>query len=168
MANVLPDNAPATALDVSAKLNAVQRPDAEALRLMLLLEVTGKGVYEDLAGEAGDPRVAALLRANAREEMAHAHRLRKALKILSGVDYEVPSTAENPYRYPQDGVAVTADLLRSMAASERGGESLYKLWADHAPSPEIAKLFLQNAAEEGAHGARLEEAADVMAASGAA
>jgi predicted methyltransferase MtxX (methanogen marker protein 4) len=159
---LLPPGAPNTVEEVSARIYSTTCPGIDDLRLMALLEASGKGAYEDLALAASNSRVADLLRQNGREELAHAHRVRKALKILTGVDYDVPPLERNPYYKRREGVKLTPELLRTMAASELNGEALYRTWAAKIGNAEAAALFSRNGVEERVHGARLEEAAALM------
>lgn len=159
MDDLLPTGAPTAAKEASARIYACVYPDVDVLRMMMLLEASGRSAYEDLAREARDEAVAKLLRANAREEMAHAHRIRLALKILTGTDFRIPTEAKNPYVVSRRGTELTQDLLGAMAASERNGDALYRTWAANARDPEVAALFTQNGIEEAGHSARLEEAA---------
>lgn len=162
MSTYLPSGAPPTAREASALIYATERPDAGVMRLMMCLEASGRSAYEDLADGAPCAEVAVLFRANAREELAHAHRLRKALKLVTGVDFPVPADADNPYVESRRGTAITPDVLLAMAASERNGEALYFRWADNAGHDEVARLFRLNGAEEAGHSARLERAAGVL------
>jgi rubrerythrin len=163
MSELLPLNAPKTVKEASALIYSTGEPDIEVLRLMVLLEASGLGAYEDLALSTQNPDVAGLLRQNGREELAHAHRVKKAIYILVGIDYEIPPLEMNPYYERRTEVALTADMLRTIAQSERRGEALYQTWAASTESAEVADLFMLNGVEERGHSARLEKAAELLA-----
>lgn len=162
MSNVLPVDAPQTVGGATARIYSATHPHVDILRMMMLLEASGKGAYEDLARAAKNPVVAHFLNCNAREELAHAFRVGKAIKVITGVEYEIPGLEQNPYYVRRDVDALTAELLRSMAKSELGGAALYECWAGNTVNPVAAGLFRQNSAEERGHCARLERAANIL------
>ena len=100
---------------------------------------------------------------NGREEMAHAHRVSKAIRAISGEDFPPPDAADNPYLVgPIPSTPVTAAGLKKTAEAEFGGDALYARWAAATENVEAAALFRQNGKEETDHGNRLLEAAALL------
>jgi hypothetical protein len=147
---------PESAGEAFKHINAVTAPTIDDLKLMVYLEASGQVGYGDLAASANEA-VAKLLNANGREEVAHAHRVAKAIRILYGEEFEVPSPADNPY-----AKSMTRNLnravLEGLVMAENNGKSLYDTWADNTANAEAAELFRQNGIEEAKHGARAAEA----------
>lgn len=158
----LPAGAPETSREAFAIINAVTAPTIDQLKMMVLLEASGLGAYGDLAAASGHEGVAALLNSNGREELAHAHRVKKAIEAITGEVYEIPSLEENPYYARAEGVAVTRAMLAGIAAAEFGGEKLYETWAENIGNDEAARLFRLNGREEAQHGARCQQAAELL------
>src|SRR5471032_768204 len=73
---------PASAGEAFRHINAVTAPTIDDLKLMVYLEASGEVGYGDLADGAPEA-VAKLLNANGREEVAHAHRVAKAIRLLT-------------------------------------------------------------------------------------
>lgn len=163
MNRYLPAGAPETSREAFAIINAVKAPTIEHLKMMVLLEASGKGAYGDLAAASGNVDVAALLNRNGQEELAHAHRVRKAILALSGEAYEIPELDQNPYYQKASGVTLTAAMLEKIAEAEFGGETLYADWAANTANEEAAALFRLNGKEEAEHGDRLLQAARLLA-----
>jgi rubrerythrin len=157
----LPASAPDTVGAAFAHINAVVSPTIDDLKLMVFLEASGLAAYEELARSAPNPAIADLLRANGREEMAHAHRVAKAIKQLSGEDFPPPTTAENPYVQPV-GRAVDRPLLEFLMAAESSGNDLYETWASHTADAVAQALFRQNGKEEIRHGQRAAQAITLL------
>ena len=134
--------------------------------MMVLLEAAGQEMYRVTAEGSQHAAVTVLLNHNGREEMAHAHRVAKAIKAISGEDFPPPEAADNPYL--QQGTppfaAITRESLTKLAQGEFGGEALYEGWAANTDNAEAARLFRLNGKEEAEHGKRLLEAADLLAA----
>ena len=161
----LPHGAPATLGEAFGLINATTHPDLTVLKVMVLVEAAGKRLYEDMADQVADPAIKALLCHNGREELAHAHRVAKAIGALTGSDYPVPGPEANPYlASPAPAKPVTVEMLAGIAAAEFGGEALYATWADNIGNAEAAALFRLNGAEESQHGERLQLAAALLAA----
>src|SRR4029453_6612375 len=123
-----------------------------------LLETAGEPLYFCLAEGVASEEARNLLRQNGREETAHAHRLKKAIEILTGEPYTIPTLDENPYGKPPAMGPVTPELLRGLIQAEFGGDKLYQTYAANEPNPEVAALLLQNGREETRHGQRVEQA----------
>lgn len=159
----LPDGAPATLGEAFAIINAATHPTLDVLQLMVLAEAAGKTLYEGMADQVALPAVQALLRHNGREELAHAHRVSRAIGKLTGSDYPVPAPEDNPYlAAPASSRPVTADMLAALAQTEFNGDALYENWARNCPNPDVAALLRQNGREETEHGQRLQQAAELM------
>ena len=123
-----------------------------------VLETAGEPLYFGLANGVASEEAGNLLRQNGREETAHAHRLKKAIEILTGEPYTIPTLDENPYGKPPAMGAVTAEMLEGLVQAEFGGDKLYQTYAANEPNPEVAALLLQNGREETRHGRRVEQA----------
>ena len=162
MNRFLPAGAPATSREAFAVVNAAVKPDTMVLKLMVLLEASGLGGYGDMAAACGQAEAAALLNRNGREELAHAHRVRQAIRALTGEEVEIPSLEDNPYYVPARDMTVTRAMLAKIAAAEFGGEKLYETWAAEIGNDEAAALFRLNGREEAEHGARVQQAAALL------
>ncbi|MGZ5939117.1 MAG: ferritin family protein, partial [Rhizomicrobium sp.] len=117
--------------------------------------------YGDLADSAPNEAVAKLLNANGREEVAHAHRVAKAIRAIYGEEFAVPAPAENPYA-KRSGRKLDRSILEGLVKAENFGKTLYDTWADNTANAEAANLFRQNGVEEAKHGARAQEAIGLM------
>lgn len=157
-----PSFLPASAGEAFKHINAVTSPTIDDLKLMVYLEASGEVGYGDLADSAPEA-VAKLLNANGREEVAHAHRVAKAIRILTGEDFAVPAPADNPYA-KKSGRKVDRAVLEGLVKAETNGKALYDLWADNTTNAEAAALFRQNGIEEAKHGARAQEAIGLLGA----
>ena len=160
MTQALPHGAPTTLGAAFAHISSIAAPTVDDLKVMVLVEAAGLALYEDMASGTDNPQVAALLRHNGREELAHAHRVAKAIRAISGADFAPPAPQDNPYlaeAFPKR--PLTAESLTGLAQGEFGGEALYERWAAAIGNDEAAALFRQNGKEEAEHGARLIEAA---------
>ena len=155
---------PSSTGDAFARLNAATKPSVEDLKVMVCLEAGGQGYYDQLAANAPNDEVRNLLSMNAREEMGHAERVRKAIKHLSGEDFPIPSPENNPLHGlgADSNTQVTKELLQQIAQLELDGDQLYGRWADNLDNEEAAKLLRQNGKEEVNHGERLEEAVRLL------
>jgi rubrerythrin len=161
----LPEGAPATLGAAFAHIYTVTKPTITDLKVMVLVEAAGLTLYAETAKGTDNQAVRDLLNHNGREEMAHAHRVSKAIRALSGEDFPPPDAADNPYLAgPIPSTPVTADGLAKTAAAEFGGDALYATWAEEIGNAEAADLFRQNGKEESDHGNRLLEAAALLAA----
>jgi rubrerythrin len=157
----LPANAPESPSAAFAHINAVASPSLDDLKLMVFLEASGQVSYADLARGAPNAEIRALLEANGREELAHAHRVVKVIKLLSGEDFPVPPADANPYARPMEA-KVDRAVLQMLVGAEDNGRKLYETWADNTAHAEAAALLRQNAVEEGRHGGRAQEALGLL------
>ena len=159
----VPEGCPTTLFEAFAYVAACERPSLDTLRVMVMAEAAGKALYEDMALGTGNSEVQELLRHNGREELAHAHRVAKAIHVLTGEVYPVPEPDENPYLVdPIPRSPISREALLKLAEGEFGGDYLYSKWADAIGNEEAAALFRQNGREETEHGARLQQAADLL------
>lgn len=161
----LPENIPPDVMSALGALNEKSRLTVDDLKLMVLLECSGGPFYDALADSVGDEESAALLRQNGKEEIAHAHRMKKAIEILSGEPYEIPSLAENPYGTPMVPSECSPDFLEMLRGIEFNGDATYNVWADNEPNEEVAQLMRQNGKEETRHGERVGQVLDKLRAS---
>ena len=153
----LPASAPETTGAAFAHINAVTAPTIDDLKLMVFLEASGLTAYEDMAAGAPNAAIGDLLRANGREEMAHAHRVSKVIKRLTGEDFPPPDAAENPYA-KASGRPVDRKILEYLVEAETNGKDLYETWALNTADAEAAALLRQNGKEEVRHAERAAEA----------
>ncbi|MBL6750530.1 MAG: ferritin-like domain-containing protein [Nevskia sp.] len=161
----LPPGAPATLNDAFGYITNLKTPTVEDMMVMVLVEAASKNLYEALADGVPDEQAKALLRANGREELGHAHRVARAIGKITGTDYPVPSAAENPYlAAPLPKYEVNKAMLAGLAEVEFNGDNLYGAWADHCGNADAAALFRENGREEIGHGKRLEQASALLAA----
>jgi rubrerythrin len=157
----LPASAPEKAGEAFAHINAVVSPTIDDLKLMVFLEASGLAAYSELARSAPNDEVRGLLEANGREELAHAHRVAKVIKILSGEDFPPPAPEDNRYVGPV-GRPLDRDLLNYLVAAEDNGHTLYQAWAENIGNAEAAELLRQNGKEELRHGERAKQAAQLL------
>ena len=163
MTNLIPEGAPTSIGEAFAHINAVTAPTIDDLKVMVLLEAAGLEMSRGMVPGTDNAQVAALLEHNGREELAHAHRVAKAIKAISGEDFPPPESAENPYLAgPIPSMPVTAEALRGLSQGEFAGEDLYERWASNINNAEAARLFRLNGGEERDHGDRLVRAAVLL------
>jgi rubrerythrin len=160
----LPAGAPDTMMEAFQYIAALDNPSVTDLKVMVMLEAAGLRLYRDLAAGTDHKDVHALLLHNGREELAHAHRVAKAIGKLTGTEYPVPEPEENPYLAgPQPAPKpVTVEILQALAQAEFNGENLYERWAANCENAQAAALFRLNGREEAEHGARLQQAAGLL------
>lgn len=153
----LPSDLPSDFGSAFGRLLGLTRLGVEDMKLMILLETAGEPLYFGLAEAVSSEEARTLLRQNGREETAHAHRLKKAIEILTGQPYTIPSLDENPYGKPPAMGPVTPEMLRGLVQAELGGDKLYQTYAANEPNAEVRELLLQNGREETRHGERVEK-----------
>lgn len=159
----LPADVPADFNAALSVLMGKQRLEVEDLKLMVLLETAGEPLYQKLASLAPEGEARELLLRNGREETAHAHRLKKAIEILTGEPYALPALQDNPYATPPPIPALTPEILAGIEAGEKDGDAGYQQYADHEQNPEVAELLRQNGREETRHGERVARVAALLA-----
>ena len=157
----LPKFMPQSAGEAFKHINAVTAPTIDDLKLMVYLEASGEVGYGDLADSAPNEAVARLLNANGREEVAHAHRVAKAIHAIYGEEFTVPAPADNPYA-KRSGRKVDRTVLEGLVKAEYSGKTLYDTWAENTANAQAAQLFRQNGVEEAKHGARAQEAIGLL------
>ena len=162
----IPEGAPATLMDAFAHMAQLDRPSVSDLKVMVMIEAAGLDLYRNMAEGTDREDVREILLHNGREELAHAHRVSKALGKITGTDYPVPAPEENPYLAgPQpEPKPLTADALHALAEAEFSGDELYERWAANCDNEEAAALFRLNGKEELQHGGRLTQAAELLGA----
>jgi rubrerythrin len=161
----IPTGSPQTLGAAFSHIYTIEKPTINDLKVMVLVEAAGLTLYEQTANGTEHQGVKDLLNHNGREEMAHAHRVSKAIKALTGEDFPPPAAADNPYLTGSiPSTTLTPEGLTKTAEAEFGGDALYARWADAIGNEEAAALFRQNGKEESDHGNRLLEAAALLAA----
>ncbi len=163
MTVALPAGAPQTLGEAFGYINTVTAPTIDDLKVMVLLEAAGLELYRSISAGSDNPAVVALLEHNGREEVAHSHRVAKAILAISGEPFPPPEDPDNPYlNGPMLEFPLTAEGLRGLAQAEVAGEQLYECWAANCDNAEAARLFRLNGKEEAEHGGRLLEAAALL------
>jgi rubrerythrin len=157
----LPASAPEGAGEAFARINAVTAPSIDDLKMMVYLEASGQSAYAELAQTASHPEIRKLLEANGREELAHAHRVAKVIKLLSGETFAVPAAGDNRYAKPS-GRSADRAMLETLVAAETNGRQLYDIWAENTDHAEAAELLRQNGLEETKHGDRAQKALSLL------
>ena len=146
-----------------AQLLRVKIPGIDDFKQLALLEAAGELFYEGLAAQAPNESVRSLLARNGQEEMGHAHRLRKVVKLLYGEDFRLPARADNPFcAAPVPQMSITRETLTAIAQGEAEGETFYEGWAGAVANAEAAKLLRLNGKEEARHGTRITEAIGLL------
>lgn len=159
----IPAGAPATINEAFGYIAGLDKPGIDDLKVMVLLEAAGLELYRNMAAGTDHAGVIELLDHNGREELAHGHRVAKAIRAISGEDYLPPAAADNPYLATRLPTApLTVEGLRGLARAEVAGEQLYEKWAANIGNEEAARLFRQNGKEEAEHGDRLMKAAALL------
>jgi rubrerythrin len=158
----LPAHLPQTVDGASAHIYTVTRPSADDLKLMVCLEAAGQGFYGAFAEAAANDEVRAIFHKNGQEEMGHAHRVSRALKLLYDEEFEVPQPADNPYyAWPKD-IVLSKEMIDGIAQQELAGDALYELWATNLGHEEAGRLLRLNGREERGHGERMQRAAALL------
>jgi rubrerythrin len=155
---MLPDTMPKTSEEAFAYIGTIDTPSVDDLKLMICLEASGQSFYRALAAGAPSREIGDLLAANGREEMAHARRLQKAVRLLTGETFAIPTPEANPFDTAPARLPLDAALLDTMAQGEFGGEAMYEGWAARIGNAEVAKLLRRNGREERRHGERAQRA----------
>jgi rubrerythrin len=159
----IPAGSPQTLGEAFGHIYTIEKPTIDDLKVMVLVEAAGLTLYEATAKGTDHQGVKDLLRYNGREEMAHAHRVSKAILAISGEDFPPPAAADNPYLTgPLPSTPLTPEGLAKTAEAEFGGDALYARWADAIGNEVAAALFRQNGKEESDHGNRLLQAAELL------
>ncbi len=146
-----------------AKLTEKKSLSKDDFKTLALLEAAGQMFYDAMADAAPNETVKKLLARNGQEEMAHAHRLKRVIKVLYDEDFEIPANASNPFcQAPMAAMVINKQSLAVIAEGEAAGEGFYDGWASHVGNDEAAKLLRLNGKEEGRHGERAKEAISLL------
>jgi rubrerythrin len=160
--SLLPAHLPQTVDGASAYVYGVTTPTSDDLKLMICLEAAGQGFYAAFAEAAPNEEVRAVMAKNGQEELGHAHRVARALKLVYGEDFAVPEPGDNPYYARPHGVTLSVEMLNSIAAGELAGDALYEVWATNLDHEEAGRLLRLNGKEEKGHGERMQRAAGLL------
>jgi rubrerythrin len=153
-----------SAADAFNELLTVKKPNVEHLKTLALLEAAGGAFYDWYLVGAPNEDVRKLLARNGQEEIGHAHRLKRVIKLLHGEDFELPPLAQNPYaKVPDEKAVVDKASLEGLAKGEFVGDDFYEGWAKEIGNDEAARLFRLNGKEEARHGERASQAAALLA-----
>jgi len=139
-----------------AELGRLARLDVDAMRFAFRIERSGEDFYNQLADRIGNARAAELLRKNGREERGHAERLRRAIGIKLGHDFEPEASDLAPFAIHLPS-AIPPQLLPGIVQGELDGDAGYQRWADAESDPEVQRLLRLNGREETMHGERVRE-----------
>lgn len=145
----------------NAALGRVEVLDVPAMELLITVERTGRVFYEQLAERIGNDEAAELLRRNGREEVGHANRIRRAIAVKQGAEYEPSAEVLEPLPVPLPD-HVDLDVLPLIVQGELDGNLGYQRWADREADPEVAAILRQNGAEETLHGERVERVIAIL------
>jgi len=102
------------------------------------------------------------LLANGREELAHAHRVSKAIEILTGKPFPIPAIDQNPIYTGITPMPITKAAFAGLVKAEISGGNLYDGVASSFDNPEVVALFKQNGQEEIGHGRRIQQAIEFL------
>ena len=149
-----PTGYPASANDAFALLRSKSRLNIDDLKVLAMIEQSGKDYYLALAKVANQPEARALLEKNAHEELGHAHRMLNAIRLLGG-SFSLPGPEENPYALPTMFDELDPVFLAELIRGEEGGDANYQKWANNEPNHDVAHLLRLNGSEEIGHGQRV-------------
>jgi len=144
-----------------AALAAKDALEVDDLRLMFRLERAGEEFYRQLADGCDHVEAADLFRKNGREERGHAERLRRAIGLKLGVDYQPDDDDLRPLVVSVPN-PLPLEMLPHIVAGEINGDAGYQRWADAEPNPDVQRLLRQNGREESAHGERVRQAMGLL------
>ncbi len=160
----LPANAPKTTREAFAYIgNLGNGATVDDLKILALVEAVGLKLYEDIASRTEHPEIKKLLLANGREELGHAHRVSKAIEILSGKPFPIPEIEDNPVFTGISSMPVTKAAFGGLIKAENSGGNLYDNIASGFDNPEVIALLKQNGKEEVQHGQRMQQAMELLA-----
>ena len=158
----LPAELPKDFAAAITQLGAAERVGVEEMKLLVLLEMAGEPLYAKLAELVSDEEARLLLLKNGREETAHAHRVKKAIEILTGEEFEIPPREANPYASAPPLTEISPELLEGVVEGERRGGLDYARMADDESNAEVAELLRQNGREEIQHGERVAQVIEIL------
>lgn len=161
--STIPTGYPQDQIEAITLLTNLDKPSVDDMKIMALIEAAGETFYAAAAAAVDNEEAKALLMRNGQEERGHAHRLLKAIKLLSGEEWKLPADEDNPYVQPMDLTGmIDASLLTAIQQGESNGDLSYQAWAEKMEHPEVARIFIQNGAEETRHGERVAEVAKLL------
>ena len=141
----------------NAGLAGIESLDIDALRLLYRLECSGEDFYNAVADRIEHDEAADLLRRNGREEIGHAERVRRAIGLKLGTDYQPAGDDLVRFAVPLPD-RISPRLLPAVVQGELDGNASYERWAGNETDPAVARLLRQNGREEIQHGRRVEQA----------
>jgi rubrerythrin len=151
-------------MDFFAASAAVARSktmDVPTMELVFRLENSGEDFYNALADRVDNEEAAELLRRNGREELGHARRIRRAITLKLGTEWEPSEEAMTRFAIPLPD-EISVDVFPAIVKAEVDGDAGYQRWADNEPDPEIARLLRLNGREETIHGERVAKALEIL------
>jgi rubrerythrin len=160
--SIIPDHLPQTVDGAAKYIFGVTTPTADDLKLMVCLEAAGQGFYGAFAEAAPNDEVKAIFAKNGQEELGHAHRVSRALKLLFDVEFPVPEPSDNPFYGSPKGAVISKEMREGIAQAELAGNALYEGWATNLAHEEAGRLLRQNGKEEMGHGERMMRAATLL------
>lgn len=163
MAWEIPAGGPKTTGEALAYIGKLAKgATIDDLKILALVEAVGQKLYEDIASRAQHPEVKKALLANGREELGHAHRVSKAIEILTGEPFPIPEIGENPLFTGINPMPVTKAAFEGLVKGELSGGNLYDGIASGFDNPEVVALLKQNGKEEVQHGQRVQQIIDLI------
>ena len=152
----IPAGYPADLNGAFAVLKTRKKLAPDDLKALAMLESAGEVFYLSIAKATANDEARKLLTRNGQEERGHAHRIVKAIKLLTGEDFELPAHRDNPFAQGiPEQMQADAALLGGLELGEQDGDLQYQTWAATEPNAEVAKLYRQNGVEETLHGERV-------------
>ncbi len=156
-----PNRVPASVFGALDALRNKDKLDVDDLKLMVLLKA-GSGPFYDELAELAPSRVAkALLLRNGVEERIQAHRLKRAIEIITGEPYTIPVLTENPFA-KLEVPACSETILEVVEMLEREGNAHLERWADKEPNSQVAMILAQSACEDHLHGERVRQVIAIL------
>jgi rubrerythrin len=146
------------------------RLNADDLKVLAMIEAAGELFYKAVAEQVPIAQAKQLLLRNGQEERGHGHRMVKAIRVMTGEEYSLPSDDLNPFAIGTlaaiKSINVNDAFLGQLVQGELDGDRQYQAWAAAEPNEEIAKLYRQTGREEIAHGTRLDEVRQLLSGHG--
>lgn len=163
----LPQQCPADAGEAFAQLCAKDHLNTDDLIMLALLEASGQSLYGAIADlsdnlEIDNQEIKALLNKNGQEELGHAHRILKALSILTGSQYELPEDKFNPMIGAWPTQEFSVELIQSFIQAELEGEAHYNRWAENETNEDVVKIYRLIGADERRHSERDKQVLEIL------
>ncbi len=163
----LPQQRPVDAGEAFAQLCAKDHLNTDDLIMLALLEASGQSLYGAIADlsdslEIDNREIKALLNQNGQEELGHAHRILKALSILTGNQYELPEDEHNPMVGAWPAQEFSAELMESFIQAELDGEAHYNRWAENETNKDVVKIYRLIGADERRHSERDKRVLEIL------